>query len=145
ADDNRINIRLLPPPRGEIVDRFGMPLAINEKNYRVVIVREQARDVPATLERLGRLIDLPEREVRRVMREMKRKRAFVPITARENLTWEEVSRVEVNAPDLPGIAIEVGLTRFYPHSETLAHVLGYVAAVSESELTGDPLLELPDF
>ncbi|MBU2090087.1 MAG: penicillin-binding protein 2, partial [Alphaproteobacteria bacterium] len=145
ADDNRINIRLLPPPRGEIVDRFGMPLAINEKNYRVVIVREQAGNVPATLERLGRLIDLPEREVRRVMREMKRKRAFVPITARENLTWEEVSRVEVNAPDLPGIAIEVGLTRFYPYSETLAHVLGYVAAVSESELTGDPLLELPDF
>ncbi|KZD09299.1 penicillin-binding protein 2 [Oceanibaculum pacificum] len=145
AEDNRINIRLLPPPRGEIVDRFGVPLAINEKNYRVVVVREQARDVPATLERLGRLIDLPEREMRRVLREMKRKRAFVPITVRENLTWEDVSRVEVNAPDLPGVAIEVGLSRFYPYGETLAHVLGYVAAVSESELTGDPLLELPDF
>lgn len=145
AEDNRINIRLLPPPRGEIVDRFGVPLAINEKNYRVVVVREQARDVPATLERLGRLIDLPEREVRRVLREMKRKRAFVPITVRENLSWEDVSRVEVNAPDLPGVAIEVGLSRFYPYGETLAHVLGYVAAVSESELTGDPLLELPDF
>lgn len=145
ADDNRISIRLLPPPRGEIVDRFGVPLAINEKNYRVVIVREQSGNVPTTLERLGRIIDLPEREVRRVLRDMRRKRAFVPITVRENLSWEEVSRVEVNAPDLPGISIEVGLTRFYPYATEAAHVLGYVAAVSESELTGDPLLELPDF
>ncbi|MCH2393208.1 penicillin-binding protein 2 [Oceanibaculum sp.] len=145
ADDNRISIRLLPPPRGEIVDRFGVPLAINEKNYRVVIVREQSGDVPLTLERLGRVIDLPEREVRRVLRDMRRKRAFVPITVRENLSWEEVSRVEVNAPDLPGISIEVGLSRFYPYSAQASHVLGYVAAVSESELTGDPLLELPDF
>ncbi|MFN3462249.1 MAG: penicillin-binding protein 2, partial [Oceanibaculum sp.] len=145
ADDNRISIRLLPPPRGEIVDRTGVPLAINEKNYRVVIVREQSGDVPTTLERLGRIIDLPEREVRRVLRDMRRKRAFVPITVRENLSWEEVSRVEVNAPDLPGISIEVGLSRFYPYSAQAAHVLGYVAAVSESELTGDPLLELPDF
>lgn len=145
ADDNRISIRLLPPPRGEIVDRLGVPLAINEKNYRVVIVREQSGNVPVTLERLGRIIDLPEREVRRVLRDMRRKRAFVPITVRENLSWEEVSRVEVSAPDLPGISIEVGLTRFYPYAEQAAHVLGYVAAVSESELTGDPLLELPDF
>lgn len=145
AEDNRISIRLLPPPRGEIVDRFGVPLAINEKNYRVVIVREQSGNVPVTLERLGRIIDLPEREVRRVLRDMRRKRAFVPITVRENLSWEEVSRVEVNAPDLPGISIEVGLTRFYPYASQAAHVLGYVAAVSESELTGDPLLELPDF
>lgn len=145
ADDNRISIRLLPPPRGEIVDRFGVPLAINEKNYRVVIVREQSGDVPLTLERLGRIIDLPEREVRRVLRDMRRKRAFVPITVRENLSWEEVSRVEVNAPDLPGISIEVGLSRFYPYAAQASHVLGYVAAVSESELTGDPLLELPDF
>ena len=145
ADDNRISIRLLPPPRGEIVDRLGVPLAINEKNYCVVIVREQSGNVPVTLERLGRIIDLPEREVRRVLRDMRRKRAFVPITVRENLSWEEVSRVEVSAPDLPGISIEVGLTRFYPYAEQAAHVLGYVAAVSESELTGDPLLELPDF
>jgi penicillin-binding protein 2 len=35
--------------------------------------------------------------------------------------------------------------RHYPHATSLAHVLGYVASVSEEELTGDPLLELPDF
>ena len=41
ADENRINLRLLAPPRGRIVDRFGAPLASNRHNYRVVVVPEQ--------------------------------------------------------------------------------------------------------
>jgi penicillin-binding protein 2 len=56
-----------------------------------------------------------------------------------------MARIEVAVPELPGVAIEQGLMRFYPFGPTAAHVLGYVAAVSEKELTGDPLLELPDF
>ncbi len=145
AEDNRINVRLLPPPRGQVVDRNGIVVAANRQNYRVVIVREQARDVPGTLERLGRLIELPERDLRRVLREVGRRRAFVPVMVRENLSWEEVSRIEVSAADLPGVAIEVGRTRHYPYAEKVSHLLGYVAPPSESELTGDPLLELPDF
>ena len=145
ADENRINLLLLPPPRGFIVDRRGTPLAVNTQNYRVVIVPEQTRDISATLSALGRLIALSAHDVRRVERGVRRRRAFVPITVRDNLSWEEVSRIEVNAPNLPGISIDVGQSRHYPHGPALAHVLGYVAAVSEDELTGDPLLELPEF
>ena len=145
ADENRINLLLLPPPRGFIVDRHGTPLAVNTQNYRVVVVPEQTSDISATLSALGRLIDLLAHDIRRVERGVRRRRAFVPITVRDNLSWEEVSRVEVNAPNLPGISIDVGQSRHYPHGPALAHVLGYVAAVSEDELTGDPLLELPEF
>ncbi|MGY8994250.1 MAG: penicillin-binding protein 2, partial [Rhodospirillales bacterium] len=38
ADENRINLRTLLPPRGKIVDRFGMPLANNQDNYRVLLI-----------------------------------------------------------------------------------------------------------
>lgn len=145
AEDNRISLRLLPPPRGRILDRFGTPLAINRQNYRVVVVREDADDVVATLDLLGRIIPLGEAEKERIMREADRKLPFVPITVRENLSWQEFARIEVNAPDLPGIRAEVGRSRFYPYGPTLAHSLGYVAAVSDKELDGDPLLELPDF
>ena len=145
ADENRINLRLLPPPRGRIFDRNGEPLAENRLNYRVVLISEQAGDVAATLVALGRLIPLSEYEIRRVLREARRKRAFVPITVRENLGWPEVARVEVNVPELPGVMIDVGQSRFYPHGVTAAHITGYVAAVSAAEQTGDPLLELPDF
>src|SRR3546814_18004736 len=68
---------------------------------------------------------------------MSRKRSFVPVTVRENLTWDEVSRVEVNGPELPGVSIEMGQIRDYPFADSMAHVLGYVAAVAERDLTGD--------
>jgi len=145
ADENRINLRLLAPPRGHIVDRHGAPLAVNIQNYRVVMVPEQALNVEETLARLNTIIEVSDYDRRRVLREARRRRAFVPITVRENLQWEEVSRIEVNAPDLPGISIDVGQSRHYPNGKIAAHVMGYVAAVSEKDLTGDPLLELPGF
>lgn len=145
ADDNRINPRLLPPPRGRILDRFAVVLADNRQDYRAVIVREQAKDVEAILERLGEIIGLGPEERKRILKEMRLRRAFVPVKVRENLSWEEVSRIEVNTPDLPGVAIEAGQIRDYRQGEVAAHALGYVAAVSEEELTGDPLLELPGF
>jgi penicillin-binding protein 2 len=145
AEENRISLRLLPPLRGEILDRKNRSLAMNVQIYRLVIVPEQAKNVGEMLTRLAQLIEVSAHDRRRVRREAKRRRAFVPITVRENLTWKEVSRIEVNAPDLPGITIDVAQSRHYPFGHTAAHVLGYVAAVSEKELSGDPVLELPGF
>lgn len=145
AEENRINLRLLPPPRGRILDRHGAPVAVNDHNYRVVVVAEQTPDLDTTLDLLGRLIPIAEADRARVWKERRRNRAFVPITVKENLEWEQVARIEVNAPDLPGVSIEVGQSREYPYGGSASHVLGYVGAVSEKELTDDPLLSLPGF
>ncbi|MDX1711352.1 MAG: penicillin-binding protein 2 [Rhodovibrionaceae bacterium] len=145
AEDNRISLRLIPPPRGRIFDRFGVPLAVNQHQYRLVLISENSPDVEATLDRIGQIVQVSPKERERILREVRRKRGFVPITVRDNLSWDQVSRIEVNAPDLPGTAIEVGETRHYPYGESMSHILGYVAAVSEEDLTGDPLLELPGF
>jgi penicillin-binding protein 2 len=145
ADENRINLRLLAPPRGAITDRFGEMLATNVQNYRVVIIREQTDDMEATLARLAKLLAPGSFDSARIRHAAKRRRAFVPITVRENLTWDEVSRLEVNAPNLPGVGIDVGLSRYYPRGPEVAHVLGYVAAVSEADLTDDPVLQLPGY
>ena len=145
AEDNRINMRLVAPARGRILDRFSSPLAVNRESYRVLLIAEQAGDVDRTLDMLDRLIGLTEAERSRVLREVGRRRGFVPVTVREGLDWREVAKIEVNAPDLPGIAIDADLVRDYPHSIKSVHVLGYVAAVSETELGDDPLLQLPGF
>src|SRR4051794_22654830 len=145
AEENRINLRLLAPVRGRILDRFGASLADYRRNYRVVVVPEQAGDLEATLRSLGELIELDDADRGRVLREARRKHDFVPVVVRANLSWQEVARIEVAIPELPGVAIEEGLLRNYPYGALTAHVLGYVAAVSEKDLTGDPLLELPDF
>ena len=148
ADENRINMRLLAPPRGRVLDRFGVEVATNRQNFRVVLIPEQTNGVGQTLDRLAEVIPIGEHERKRVLREARRTRGFVPIPVVDNLTWEEFARVNVYSPELPGIQMDVGETRDYPYGDILAHVVGYVGAVSESDLRGDdpdPLLELPGF
>jgi penicillin-binding protein 2 len=145
AEQNRISLKLIPPTRGRILDRFGVPLAVNEQTYRVVVTPEQTPDFAQTLADLARLIPIGEAEIALLLRERERRRSFVPISVRENLSWDQVAQIELNLPDLPGASIEVGQTRYYPLGGTTAHILGYVAQVNESELNGDPLLELPGF
>ena len=150
ADQNRINIRLLPPPRGRILDRNGIPLAVNQQNYRVLVVAEQTDDIGDTLDSLSNIVAIGDHDRARIIRESERRPSFASVLVRENLSWEEMSRVELNTPDLPGVMIDVGQTRNYPLNELGAHFLGYVSAVSENDLQGqgsttDPLLELPGF
>lgn len=145
AEENRINMGLLSPSRGRILDRFGVPVAVNQQNYRVLIKSENTPDVPAVLDRLAMIIPIDADEKARILKEIRRKKKFVPVTVREFLEWEDVARLEVNAPDLPGVTIDVGERRFYPNGFAAAHILGYVGAPRREDLTGDPLLELPGF
>jgi penicillin-binding protein 2 len=147
SDKNRINIKILPPLRGEIVDRFGVPMAVNTQSYRVLIVPEQVKDLEQALRKLQTIIDVPERDIRRAMKEASRNAKFLPVKIREGLQWEEVAKIEVNLPDLPGLSIDVGDIRTYPYRDSTAHVIGYVRSVSAKDLKkdNDPALRLPGF
>jgi penicillin-binding protein 2 len=143
ADENRISARLIAPPRGRVLDRQNRVIAANDLNWRALLTAEQTQDVGATLETFNAIIPLTEQERARIEREVRRRRRFVPVTVREFLSWEEMARIEANAPDLPGISVDVGTTRQYPWADHLAHVVGYVAPPAEADMDGDPLLELP--
>ncbi|MCX7286146.1 MAG: penicillin-binding protein 2 [Rhodobacterales bacterium] len=149
AEENRINIRLIPPERGLIQDRNGKLIAANEQNYRVVITREAAGDAELVLRRLAEIIPMTPEELERTIVEVKALRAFVPVTVAERLSWDDFSKVALNAPALPGVVPEVGLSRRYPLDKDFAHVVGYVGPVSEKDLEAlenpDPLLKIPKF
>ena len=146
AEENRISARLVAPPRGRILDRFGTAVAGNKLNWRALLIAEQTEDVGLTLDNLARIVLAADNERVRIEREVHRHRRFIPTMVREFLTWDEMARIEVNAPDLPGILIDVGTTRVYPFRDKLAHIVGYVAPPSEADTTGDdpdPMLSLP--
>ena len=146
ADENRISTRLLVPPRGIIFDRHENMLAENKQNFQVLIVAEQTPDVDKTLEAFKKIMPLTEDEDKRIRKDLKRNRSFVPIKIKDNLDWEQLTKIMLNMPDLPGIVIDEGLSRYYPFDDIFAHVIGYVASVSEKENTKkDPLLEVPGF
>ena len=147
AEENRINIRLLAPSRGEIYDRNGIIIAQNSPSYRIVLVPEDAGDVEGVIENLTRLLPLDTEDLERARAEMRRSRPFLPITLADQLSWDDISKVAVNAPALPGITPEVGLSRVYPQGADFAHVVGYVGPVSDYDLSKmespDPVLLTP--
>ena len=147
SDENRISTRLLVPPRGVIYDRHGEMLATNRQNFQAMIVAEQTTNVQETLDAFKKIMPLSEAEEDRIKKDLKKNRSFVPIKIKDNLDWEEVSKIQLNAPDLPGIIIDEGLSRYYPLGEKTAHVIGYVSSVSEQDIRkeDDPLLEVPGF
>lgn len=145
SDENQFNIYPLAPPRGHIIDRIGVPLAVNAQNFQAQIVLERARNLDRVLDAVSAITPLTDHDRQRIRREVERRRRFIPVTVCENLTWEQMARLQVNAPDLPGLVINQGLTRNYPLKELGAHVLGYVSAVTEDDLTDDPILDLPGF
>ena len=149
ADENRINIRLIPPVRGRIFDRNGTIIAENVPSYRITIIREEAGDVDEIIARLARLVELEPDDLDRARRDLARLRGDTPVTLAERVSWQEISRVAVNTPALPGVAPEVGLSRRYPRGRAYAHVAGYVGPVSDRDLeridAPEALLMIPRF
>ena len=143
AETNRISARLIAPPRGRLLDRFGVPVAGNKLNWRALLIAEQTSDVAATLENFSSIVPLADHERARIERELRRHRRFIPVTIREFLSWEDMARIEVNAPDLPGILVDVGTTRLYPFGPTLAHIVGYVAPPNDADVAEDTMFALP--
>jgi len=149
AESNRISDRLLAPPRARILDRFGVPIAGSRRNYRVMVVPEQAGDLDTMLDQLAKVIPINERIRSRVRKDESARKPFMPVLVADNLSWDDFARLNLDLPYFRGVQPEVGESRDYPYAEQFSHVLGYVAAVSpedkQKESDGDPLLEVPGF
>lgn len=145
ADENRISTRLLVPPRGIIYDRHQNMLAGNRQNFQALMVAEQTTNIDDTLNAFKEIMPLDEEEEKRIRKDLKKNRSFVPVKIKDNLSWKEAAQILLNAPDLPGVIIDEGLSRYYPYGDIFAHVIGYVAAVAENDVKDDPLLEVPGF
>lgn len=146
AEDNRVSERLIAPPRGRIMDRFGVELANSRRNYRVLLVSEQATEgVAQALDTIGKVIVLSDQQKKKIVHDIAMNKKFVPVPVAENLTWDEFSRVNLHLPYLPGVQCDVGETRDYPYGKEMVHILGYVASVSPQDIEhdDDPLMNLP--
>lgn len=134
SNDNRMRVQAVPPVRGLIYDRNGVLLADNLPSYRLEVVPEQVKHMDAMLPRLARFIPLSEQEIAAFKERLKSSPDFVPIPLKFQLDMSEVAHFEVNRQRFPGVEIRAGLSRNYPLGKLTAHVVGYVGAITESEL-----------
>jgi len=132
--DNRVKVIPLPPTRGLIYDRKGRILAQNLPTHSLEITPERVPDLEKTLEELGRLLPISAADLNRFNKLRRQRRRFDSIPIRVRLSEQEVARFAVNQHRFPGVSIEAKLLRDYPLGDQLAHVVGYVGRINESEL-----------
>lgn len=143
AKKNLISKRLLSPPRGRILDRFGAILANNKINWRAMLIPEETDNVSDVIERFADLISLDEHDYARIQWNLDHQRRFIPIMLKDFLSRDEMTIIEVNSPSLPGIVIDVGTKRLYPLEGLLAHIVGYVAPPNDKDIAQNTILALP--
>jgi penicillin-binding protein 2 len=147
AESNRVNLTLLPPRRGWIVDRVGKPLALNRTAFRVDIIPDRLRDEDRVLGELQRLMKIEPDDMERIRIGIKKAPGFQPIQVADNLDWETFAAVSIRQAELPGVAPAQSFARYYPEGAGVGHLLGYVGAASakDYEKSKDPLLITPGF
>jgi penicillin-binding protein 2 len=150
SDKNQFNYRLIVPARGLITDRYGTPLASSRANFRVLVSRDNLKDLDTTLDGLGQIIPLGPDRRRQIEKEMRDGPRSAPVAVADDLSWEQFAAINVRAPELPGVTAESGEARVYPYGGAFGHVLGYVSKINAEELKAqgpnpDRLVTHPSF
>ncbi|MDT9597814.1 penicillin-binding protein 2 [Sphingosinicella rhizophila] len=148
SESNRVQMRLIPPRRGWIVDRHGQPIAINRSDFRVDVIPDRMVDQEKVLAELTGLLALPAEEVERIKEELDRAAGYQPVPVAENLPFEKYAAVTVRLTELPGVAPLRSFSRFYPEGAAVAHLVGYVGTPNKEEYEAEdksPLLITPGY
>ncbi len=134
SESNRVSLVAVAPTRGLIYDRNGVVLAQNTPTYSLEITPEAVRDMDALLEILGDLVEVDAADLERFHAALGKARRFDSVPLRFRLSPEEVARLAVNRPFLPGADFKARLARTYPHGSLASHLLGYVGRIDERDL-----------
>ena len=148
SESNRVQLIIVPPRRGWLVDRNNKPLAINRSDFRVDIIPEQLEHPTQTLRTLTQTLKLTPDDVDRIIKEMRSARGYQPVQVAENVPYDEYAAVTVRLPEMPGVQPMRGFSRFYPTGPAVGHLIGYVGAANAKEHEAEnknPLLVTPGF
>lgn len=147
SESNRVQLIIVPPRRGWIIDRHGKPIAINRSDFRVDLIPEQLDDPERELRTLAALLELDVDDVDRILKDLRAARGYQPVQVAENVPYEKYAAVTVRLPELPGVQPMRGFSRYYPAGPAVGHLVGYVGAASaeEYEKEKNPLLITPGF
>ena len=148
AESNRVQMRLIPPRRGWILDRYGQPMAVNRSDYRVDLIPDQLEDADGVIAELTRLLQLTPDEVTKIRTDLEAAAGFQPVPVAEHLSFEKFAAVTVRLPELPGVSPLRAFARFYPEGAAVGHLIGYVGTPNREEFEAEnrnPLLITPGF
>jgi penicillin-binding protein 2 len=134
SDKNRIQVQSLSPIRGLIYDTNGELIADNVPTFNLTIIKERVVDLDQTLATLASWLELTDEDIIRFHKRLKRRhRPFESVPVLFELSQSEIARASVSLYSLPGVQIEAKLVRHYPNGQLMAHAVGSVRRINESD------------
>jgi penicillin-binding protein 2 len=134
SDKNRIREWKLAPVRGEFHDYFGKTIAGNFEAYQLHVIPEQVEDFRYVIYRLKDLLELSDKEFRKILKKKNEIKPWETLIVSDNLDWNKFSKINNHLYDLNGVKPVVSISRNYPHKEKFTHVIGYVSQANEDDI-----------
>ena len=134
SDKNRIRLQPLAPARGYIYDRNGVLLADNYPVFTATLSKADIEDMDGTVAQLIPILNLSQEDVDRFKSRIKTARKTERVSIKLNLTETDIAKFSEVKYKFPGVRIETQMTRYYPHGDLFAHVIGYVGRINDKEL-----------
>jgi penicillin-binding protein 2 len=134
AENNRLRRIALPPTRGVVLDRRDEVLASTRPALNLVLVRDGLTDAEGQLKRLEGFLGIPYETLNSRLQAMRHRPTFEPLVIKEDVQLSDIAKVEARREWFPSVEIEQTALRDYPDGPAIAHAVGYVGEVNESQL-----------
>ena len=134
SDKNRIREWKLAPVRGEFHDYFGNIIAGNFEAYQLHVIPEQVEDFRYVIYRLKDLLELNEKEFKKILKKKNEIKPWETLIVSDNLSWKKFSKINNHLYDLNGVKPVISISRNYPFGKNFTHVIGYVSQANENDI-----------
>ena len=141
SDKNRIREWKLAPVRGEFHDYFGNVIAGNFEAYQLHVIPEQVEDFRYVIYRLKDLLELSDREFKKVLKKKNEIKPWETLIVSDNLSWQKFSKINNHLYDLNGVKPVISISRNYPFKENFTHLLGYVSQANETDVENTEIIK----
>lgn len=131
---NRLRREIVRAPRGMVYSRDSKLLVNNTPRFDAVLTRQYLRDKEVTLKKLGDILGMSVKSIKKIIRKNSFEARYRPIIIKKNISREEVAKIEVSNYELPGVSVETFISREYKDSDVGAHLLGYISEISKEQL-----------
>ena len=141
SDKNRIREWKLAPVRGEFHDYFGNVIAGNFEAYQLHVIPEQVENFRYVIYRLKDLLDLSDREFKKVLKKRKEIKPWETLIVSDNLSWKKFSKINNHLYDLNGVKPVISISRNYPYNDNFTHIIGYVSQANEDDVENTEVIK----
>ena len=141
SDKNRIREWKLAPVRGEFRDYFGNVIAGNFEAYQLHVIPEQVEDFRYVIYRLKDLLELSDKQFKRVLKKKNQIKPWETLIVSDNLSWQKFSKINNHLYDLNGVKPVISISRNYPYKENFTHLIGYVSQANEADIENTEIIK----